>query len=202
MPRRHRMSRKHATNPDLLARLEAALWLPAGTDEVERHARIAAAQSRLRDVGPADGIEAMLACQMVATHEAALECLRRSSAPDGTEELRDQNLKHAERLLGIYARQMEVLGRYRLREQKLAEMREKEASKKPQIRKIVRSFIGPDDKEYPEDEYFRIRAAAEAAMKADLAAGRPLAKVPRPASADGTGAKPNGHRNGSGGAVN
>jgi len=145
MPNRRRKSRKHATNPDLLARLEAALWLPAGTDEADRCARIAAARTLLSEVAPEDGTEAMLACQMVATHEAALECLRQSSAPDCTDEVRDQNLKHAERLLSIYTRQMEVLGRYRLRGQQLSERRAKAEGKKPRFHTIRRIIVDPSE---------------------------------------------------------
>ncbi len=46
-----------------------------------RTARLAAARATLAHIDPAPGIEAMLACQMVATHEAAMACLGRSAAP-------------------------------------------------------------------------------------------------------------------------
>ncbi len=82
---------------------------------------MAAARAMLADIEPAAGIEAMLACQMVATHEAAMACLSRSAAPDQSPEQTDQNLKHAERLMAIYTRQVDVLGRHRIREQELRE---------------------------------------------------------------------------------
>ena len=86
------MSKKHrstariappdgAVSADLLAQLENTLWLPQDMDEAIRTARLAAARATLADMDPAPGIEAMLACQMVATHEAAMACLGRSAAP-------------------------------------------------------------------------------------------------------------------------
>ena len=108
---------------DLLVQLSNTLWLPDGMDEAEKVTRIRAAHSKLEDIEPSGGIETMLACQMVAAHEAAMECLRRAVANDQSDDGRDRNLKHGERLLAIYARQVEVLGRHRCREQQLEERR-------------------------------------------------------------------------------
>ncbi len=105
-----------AINPDLLSQLSNTLWLPDGMDEKQRAARIQAAQSMLADIDPAGGIETMLAAQMVAAHEAAMECLRRAVANDQSPEGRNQNLTHAERLLALYARQVDALGRHRTRD--------------------------------------------------------------------------------------
>jgi len=55
----------------------------------------------------------MLATQMVATHNAAMECLRRAMLGGQTFEGRDQSLKHAAKLLSIYLRQIEVLNKHR-----------------------------------------------------------------------------------------
>ena len=76
-------------SPDLLAQLENTLWLPHDLDEGIRTARLAAARATLADIDPAPGIEAMLACQMVAAHEAAMACLSRSMAPAAAPELVD-----------------------------------------------------------------------------------------------------------------
>ncbi len=105
-----------AVTPDLLAQLSATLWLPHDMDEGTRAGRMAAVRVLLADTNSAAGIEAMLACQMVATHEAAMACLSRSMTPEASPEQTDQNFKHAERLLAIYTRQVEVLGRHRIRE--------------------------------------------------------------------------------------
>jgi len=50
---------------------------------------------------------------MVATHSAAMEGLKRAMLPGQTFEGRDQNLKHATKLLSLYARQVEVLDKHR-----------------------------------------------------------------------------------------
>jgi hypothetical protein len=55
----------------------------------------------------------LLAAQMVATHSAAMECLCRAMLEEQTFEGRDQNLKHATKLLGLYTRQLEALDKHR-----------------------------------------------------------------------------------------
>ena len=64
-------------------------------------------------LAPADEAEAMLALQMVATHDAALECLRRASLPNQTFEGRDQNLKHGQKLMALYAQQLAAMDKHR-----------------------------------------------------------------------------------------
>ena len=89
------------------------LWTPDGLSDDERLARTASAISLLQDIKPSGAIESMLATQMVATHHAAMDCFRRAIVRDQTVEGRDQNLKHAEKLLSIYSRQIEVLDKHR-----------------------------------------------------------------------------------------
>jgi hypothetical protein len=90
-----------------------ALWIPEGTDEAERNARIKSAIALLQGIKPSDEIEGMLASQMVATHSAAMECLRRSMIPEQTFAGREQSLKHASKLMLVYARQMDALNKHR-----------------------------------------------------------------------------------------
>ena len=137
MPKR----RRKIPARELRARLEAALWQPHGTTPAERNARLTAACAALTDLDPGPGVEGLLAVQMVATHEAALECLRRAMADEATPEMADRAMKHAERLLSIYARQTEVLGRHRVREGVIAEQRAKAANAKPGIRKMRHVFL-------------------------------------------------------------
>lgn len=67
----------------------------------------------LEAIAPRDGVEGMLAAQMIGTHETAMECLGRGMVEGQSFEGRDMNLKHAEKLLQIYARQVEVLDKHR-----------------------------------------------------------------------------------------
>lgn len=89
------------------------LWAPDGISEDETNDLVQSTFLTLRGVGPTDEIEGMLASQMVATHNAAMECLRRAIVRGQTFEGRDLNMKHAEKFLSLYSRQIEVLSKYR-----------------------------------------------------------------------------------------
>ncbi len=111
---------EEATGTDNLALLERlirqvydTLWLPAGLSDEDKLTRIQSAVSMLRGIKPADKIEEMLAIQMVSTHNAAIQCLRRAMIEGQTFAGRDLNLKHATKLLSIYSRQIEALNKHR-----------------------------------------------------------------------------------------
>jgi hypothetical protein len=55
----------------------------------------------------------MLAVQMVGTHSAALECLRRAAIPDQSFEGRNKALTLAQKLMSLYANQMAALDKHR-----------------------------------------------------------------------------------------
>jgi len=130
----------------LMAQLETVLWLPHDMDAATRAARIAAARAMLAHIDPAGGLEGMLACQMVAAHEAAMACLGRAASAGAPPEQTDQDLKHAERLMALYARQVEVLGRHRTRDQKFQEQKRREQEYREQepereeFRQLVHTF--------------------------------------------------------------
>ena len=89
------------------------IWLPASMSEPERNARIVRAVELYESLKPADGAESMLAAQMVGTHSAALECLRRAAIEEQTYAGRDMALKHAQKLMALYAKQLETLNKHR-----------------------------------------------------------------------------------------
>ena len=72
-----------------------------------------AAEDALAGIGPRDAAEGMLAAQMVAVHEAALECLRRAMLDGQTFEGRQANLGQANKLVRSYAALLEALDRHR-----------------------------------------------------------------------------------------
>ncbi|MEI6723754.1 MAG: hypothetical protein WCO67_23580 [Betaproteobacteria bacterium] len=84
-----------------------------GMSDQEHQAAIKAVVAALKGVAPADGMESMLAVQLVATHNAAMDCLRRAQLDGQSFEGRDLNLKHATKLLAAYARQVEAIDRHR-----------------------------------------------------------------------------------------
>jgi hypothetical protein len=55
------------------------IWRGIKKDPDTKEIRDTAALCRVSDIGARDVIEAMLAAQMVATHEAAMECFRRAA---------------------------------------------------------------------------------------------------------------------------
>ena len=93
--------------------LSKLLWLPASLPEKEKFVRITRAVELLESLAPADGPETMLALQMVASHSAALECMRRALHPDQTLATFEANLKNGEKLMALYLRQLEALNRHR-----------------------------------------------------------------------------------------
>lgn len=74
---------------------------------------VEAVMALLTAIHPEDALEGMLAAQMIATHEHAMECLRRAMNEGQTFEGRDLNLKHATKLLQLYVRQVEALDKHR-----------------------------------------------------------------------------------------
>lgn len=103
--------------PNLQKRLVSqvcdALWFAEDLSKDERMTLMTSAFSMLQGIKPTDIVEGMLATQMVATHNAAMECLRRAMNRAQLFEGRDLNLKHAAKLLSIYSRQIEVLDKHR-----------------------------------------------------------------------------------------
>jgi hypothetical protein len=89
------------------------LWLPKGLAKAERNIRIVRALELYEDLKPVGSAEGMLAAQMVGTHSAALECLRRAVVEGQTFEGRDMALKHAQKLMALYTQQLAALDKHR-----------------------------------------------------------------------------------------
>jgi hypothetical protein len=101
----------------LLGQMADTLWRPEALIPERRTSVARAAFATLKALAPRDEVEGMLAAQMVATHAAAMECLRRAMIENQYPEARDRNLKHAAQLLGVYTRQLEALDKHRARDQ-------------------------------------------------------------------------------------
>ncbi len=96
-----------------LNEIASLLWLREGISREDQDALVVKAIDLFESIKPADGIEAMLAAQMVGTHSAAMECLRRAMVPAQSFEGRNANLSQAQRLMGLYARQLAALDKHR-----------------------------------------------------------------------------------------
>lgn len=64
-------------------------------------------------IGPRDYLEALLAVQMIGTHNLALEFLRRSGNPNAHPELVSEEINRATKLLRAFSAQVAALERYR-----------------------------------------------------------------------------------------
>lgn len=67
----------------------------------------------LQAIHPKNEMEAMLAAQMIAIHNAAMECFRRAMHSQQPMENRDINLKHATKLTKAYGSLLETLNKHR-----------------------------------------------------------------------------------------
>ena len=110
-------------NLHLLNQAALSLWIPESSSKEKRATIIKSAIELLRGIAPTSEIEGMLAAQMVTTHSAAMECLRRAMSPQQTFAGTDQNLKYGIKLMALYARQMEALNRHRGKGQHWGEQR-------------------------------------------------------------------------------
>lgn len=92
-----------------ISEISSVLWLTDKMSEDERNLRIARAIELYESLAPQDGMEAMLALQMVATHFAAIEAMSQAGFPGrfigGVEKFMNASAK----LMSLYTRQMEAL---------------------------------------------------------------------------------------------
>ena len=81
----------------------------SGSNEFQVNPALAA----MGQMKPRDAIEGMLMAQLIAAHEAAMECYRRGMIPDQTFEGRRENLNQANKLSRTYAALTDTLNRHR-----------------------------------------------------------------------------------------
>jgi hypothetical protein len=90
------------------------LSLVAGTLGIQDH--VAAGNvtvAMVHAIGPRDPLESLLACQMVATNDVAMEMLRRARIPEQPSEIVDDCVLRATRLMRTFTAQVAALKDYR-----------------------------------------------------------------------------------------
>lgn len=92
--------------------LVSALWL-AHCDSEELKKRRHAAVDALICIGPRDDLEGMMAVQMIACHNASMECYRRAMIPEQSFEGRREALSQANKLSRTYVTLLDGLNRHR-----------------------------------------------------------------------------------------
>ena len=89
-----------------------APWLKH-SDPATRDNQYSATVAALVGIGPKDELEGMMAAQLIAAHNAAMECYRRAMIGEQTFEGRRENLAQANKLSRTYATLLEALNRHR-----------------------------------------------------------------------------------------
>jgi hypothetical protein len=96
----------------LVNQATSSLWV-AHSEEDERDRQRTATVVALAAIGPKDELEAMMAAQLLAAHNATMECYRRAMLPEQTLEGRSENLNQANKLSRTYAVLLDALNRHR-----------------------------------------------------------------------------------------
>jgi hypothetical protein len=89
-----------------------SLWLKH-SDQETRDKQYSAIVAALIGIGPKDELEGMMAAQLIAAHNAAMECYRRAMIAEQTFEGRRENLAQANKLSRTFAALLEALNRHR-----------------------------------------------------------------------------------------
>lgn len=89
-----------------------SLWVKNSSAE-DRDKQLSATVAALMGIAPKDELEGMMAAQLVAAHNAAMECYRRAMIGEQTFDGRRENLAQANKLSRTYAALVEALNRHR-----------------------------------------------------------------------------------------
>jgi hypothetical protein len=89
-----------------------SLWMKNSSPE-ERDKQVSATVAALMGIAAKDELEGMMAAQLVAAHNAAMECYRRAMIGEQSFEGRRENLTQANKLSRTYAALVEALNRHR-----------------------------------------------------------------------------------------
>jgi len=100
------------TDEDLATTLSGQLLLAqAGNGKTD--SAINAAYAMYQGIDPKDNVECLLAVQMVAVHNMAMDLSKRAMIPEQTFEGVDANINRVTKLMRTYTAQVETLKRYR-----------------------------------------------------------------------------------------
>ncbi|CAL80537.1 conserved hypothetical protein [Bradyrhizobium sp. ORS 278] len=88
-------------------------WYPSRMDAEQRRQTKHGLLCFLSGIEPKDQFEGMLAAQLLASHNAAMECYRRAMLPEQSFEGRRETLSQANKLSRTYATLLEALNRHR-----------------------------------------------------------------------------------------
>lgn len=99
-------------NNTLAMQAIGGLWLKH-SGEHEQNRQLAATVAALSGIAPRDELEGMMAAQLIAAHNAAMECYRRAMIGEQTFEGRRENLSQANKLSRTWATLLDALNKHR-----------------------------------------------------------------------------------------
>jgi hypothetical protein len=105
-------SQSDCWNNTLANQAVQALWF-GNSDAETRQKQLSATVAAMVGIAPKDELEGMMAAQLIAAHNAAMECYRRAMLEGQTLEGRRESLSQANKLSRTYAALIEALNRYR-----------------------------------------------------------------------------------------
>lgn len=106
-------SRSDDFNLVLINQAARSTWLGNTPDAAGREQLTKASMAVLVGIDPKDEIEGMIAAQLYAAHNAAMECMRRAMIPEQSFDGRKENLAQANKLSRSFAALSEALDRHR-----------------------------------------------------------------------------------------
>lgn len=99
-------------NNMLASQVLQALWVQ-NLDVEERNRLLGATVAGMAGVGPKDELEGMMAAQLIAAHNASMECYRRAMICDQPFEGRRENLNQANKLSRTWTLLLDALNKHR-----------------------------------------------------------------------------------------
>ncbi len=99
-------------NHTLASQTIETVWLKHSNNET-RNRQFGATVAGLVGIGPKDEVEGMFAAQLLAAHNAAMECYRRAMIGEQSFDGRRENLSQANKLSRTFAVLIEALNRHR-----------------------------------------------------------------------------------------
>ena len=105
-------SQSDTWNNLIVGQVVQTIWTE-NSDPDERKRQFEGTISALIAISPGDEIEGMIATQLIAAHNASMECFRRAMIGEQTFEGRRENLNQANKLSRTYSALLEALNRHR-----------------------------------------------------------------------------------------
>ncbi len=99
-------------NMVLIHQVAQSLWT-GNSSEDQCDSQFAATMAALSGIKPSDELEGMMAAQLIAAHNATMECHRRAMLPKQSEERRREALNQANKLSRTFATMLDTLSKHR-----------------------------------------------------------------------------------------